>query len=343
MKSFIPAILRIAETRSVPDPLLRIGADILVLATEWRLRRPGQTDPAAFVRDMGESPIARGVDAANDQHYELPPSFFTLILGEALKYSSGYYTDARAGLDQAETEALTRTAQLADIAGGQTILDLGCGWGSLTLFMAERYAGTKITAVSNSANQRIYIQAEAARRGLQNITVMTADIGDFMTDDTFDRIVSVEMFEHLSNWASLFQRLHGWLKPDGRVYLHFFSHLEMPYRFNHDDPNDWVAQHFFTGGIMPSHDLIERLDIPFEVDLKARWSGTHYARTARDWLARFDAHRPSIEDVLRPVYGEDLVTWMNRWRLFFIATERLFGFRKGRLWGVSHYLLRPKP
>lgn len=342
LSRLISAILRVAETRTLPDAFLRAAADMLVLATEWRLRRPNHITPETFAREMASSPIARDVGAANDQHYELPPSFFGLVLGENLKYSCCHYTSPLDTLDKAEAEALARTALLADVADGQMILELGCGWGSLTFFLAEKYGSAKITAVSNSTAQCDYIQSEAARRSLNNITVITSDVSAFTTQAKFDRIVSVEMFEHLSNWASLLQRLHAFLAPDGRVYLHFFSHADRPYRFDHEDPDDWVAQHFFTGGIMPSHDLIERLHIPFEVDHKERWSGKHYARTARDWLSRFDRHRPAIESVLRPVYGDDLCVWMTRWRLFFIATERLFAFREGSLWGVSHYRLRPK-
>ncbi len=343
MSIVIPAILKAAESLPIPEPAIRAGADLLVWDTERRLRQPGRESLGAFVAEMDAAPIARATDAANDQHYELPPEFFALILGARRKYSCGYYDDSKGPvtLDDAEEAALTESARLADIVDGQSILELGCGWGSFSLFLAERFSRSTITAVSNAANQRAHIEAEARRRGLTNLRVVTHDINTFAPDAPVDRIVSIEMFEHIANWSALLRRMHGWLRPGGRVYLHFFSHVDVPYRFNHDDPNDWIAQHFFTGGMMPCHDMPMLLDIPFEVEAQTRWSGTHYARTARDWRRQFEARRPEVLAALGPVYGADLPVWIRRWRLFLIATERLFGFRDGRLWGISHYRLRP--
>ena len=207
--------------------------------------------------------------------------------------------------------------------------------------MAERFPGSRITSVSNSASQRRFIRDRARARGLTNLRVVTADMNDFTTEARFDRIVSVEMFEHMSNWRALLTRVNGWLKPDGLLFLHVFSHRATPYRFEVEDPSDWIAQYFFTGGVMPSHDLIRQFPDLFTVAMDWRWSGAHYARTALQWLENFDAHRATIDPVLREVYGQDARLWARRWRLFFLATAGLFGHRGGEEWGVSHYRLRP--
>lgn len=341
MSFLIPAILRAAETWPLPDALLRAGSDVLVWATDLEMRRKTPDYLRDFIAEMEAHPIARDVAAANAQHYELPPAFFAHFLGRYRKYSCGYFASPQTRLDDGEEAALSRTVEFADIRDGHSILELGCGWGSLTLYMAQRFPGASIVAVSNSAPQRAHIEEEAARRGLSNIRVVTADINTFAPESPVDRIVSVEMFEHLSNWTEMSRRMHGWLSAQGRVYLHIFNHAEMPYRFDETDPDDWIAQHFFTGGIMPSHGLLAQLDIPFEIEVETRWDGRHYARTAREWLKRFDADLPAIKQTLAPVYGPDLPVWIKRWRLFFIATERLFGYRGGTLWAVSHYRLRP--
>jgi cyclopropane-fatty-acyl-phospholipid synthase len=207
--------------------------------------------------------------------------------------------------------------------------------------MAEKYPASRITAVSNSHGQRTYIQTEAAVRGFTNLRVITADMNDFAAEDTFDRIVSVEMFEHMTNWKSLLRRVHGWLRPDGRLFLHVFSHHSAPYLFDVADKEDWIAQHFFTGGIMPSHGLIRHVADVFELESDWRWNGEHYARTARDWLANFDRQESAVMHILRDVYGADAGLWKRRWRLFFLATAGLFGHAGGSEWGVSHYRLRP--
>jgi cyclopropane-fatty-acyl-phospholipid synthase len=289
---------------------------------------------------MCDHPIALFADDANAQHYELPPAFFGHVLGPQRKYSCCLYPDADTTLGQAEEYALSATAAHAMLADGQAILELGCGWGSLSLWMAEHFPASRITAVSNSRPQRLYIEDAAARRGLTNLRVITADMNIFSTDQRFNRVVSVEMFEHISNWPSLLSRIGNWLLPDGRLFLHVFSHHTTPYRFDHNDKADWIAQHFFTGGIMPSHNLIRHVAPPFEVEADWRWSGTHYARTADDWLERYDANAEAIEQVLRDTYGSDWALWQRRWRLFFLATSGLFGAMGGQEWGVSHYRLR---
>ena len=288
---------------------------------------------------MREHPIAAFTDDANAQHYELPPAFFAEVLGPQRKYSCCYYPDENTSLAQAEEYALRETATHARLADGQTVLELGCGWGSLSLWMAEHYPASRIIAVSNSHTQRAHIEAEASRLGLGNLRVITADMNIFNTDDRFDRVVSVEMFEHMSNWRALLARINTWLRPDGLLFLHVFSHHATPYRFDQGDKADWIAQHFFTGGIMPSHNLIHHVAAPFAVEAEWRWGGTHYERTSNHWLMRYDQNANAIAGVLRNTYGADWGLWQRRWRLFFLATAGLFGANGGREWGVSHYRL----
>lgn len=236
-----------------------------------------------------------------------------------------------------------QTAEHAGLEDGQDILELGCGWGSLSLWMAARYPRARVTSVSNSHSQRAYIVGEAERRGLGNLTVLTSDMNDFSTERTFDRVVSVEMFEHMANWRLLLSRARGWLSPEGRAFIHVFSHARTPYRFDHDDPSDWIAQHFFTGGLMPSHGLMHLFPESFSVEREWRWSGDHYRRTAEAWLDNYDVHAEEIGDILRDVYGDQAALWRRRWRLFFLATSGLFGHDGGSAWGVSHYRLAPAP
>jgi cyclopropane-fatty-acyl-phospholipid synthase len=331
---------RAAERTPLPDALTRLGVGYLV----GRTRRQLETEPpsdALFARRMAARPIALATEAANRQHYELPADFFAHILGPRRKYSSCLWTSGVADLAAAEEAALAETCVHAGLADGQQILELGCGWGSLSLWMAERYPGARITAVSNSASQRACIEAEAQVRGLGGLTVITADMNDFDTAQQFDRIVSVEMFEHMSNWRALLARARSWLAPDGRFFLHVFSHRSRPYSFETDDEADWIARHFFTGGVMPSHGLVRQFPDLFAVEADWRWSGEHYRKTALAWLANYDANAPAIAAILREVYGEAWPLWRRRWRLFFLATAGLFGAQRGGVWGVSHYRLRP--
>jgi cyclopropane-fatty-acyl-phospholipid synthase len=335
--SLITAATDLVERVPLPDAVTESGISWLVGRTRRKL---AGGDVSAFVRRMAGDAVAVRPDAANAQHYELPAAFFGLVLGRNRKYSCCLYADDDT-LDQAEERALTETAAHADLADGQEILELGCGWGSLTLWMAARYPAARVTAVSNSHSQRAYIEAEAARRGLGNVRVITADLNVLSMDMRFDRIVSVEMFEHMTNWEVLLHRIRQWLRPDGRLFLHVFSHRSVPYRFDVADKDDWIAQHFFTGGIMPSHGLIRHVAHDFAVEEDWRWSGTHYARTARDWLRNFDRNDAEIRAVLKTVYGAEAGVWRRRWRLFFLATAGLFGHADGEEWGVSHYRLRP--
>jgi cyclopropane-fatty-acyl-phospholipid synthase len=340
--SLIEAAGRLAELAPLPDAVLRAGISYRVGLTRRALAASdAATAEEAFAAAMAARPIAEFTDAANEQHYELPPAFFGLVLGPRRKYSCCLYEEGVRTLAEAEEAALAVTAAHAGLADGQKILELGCGWGSLSLWTAERFPRASITAVSNSRPQRLYIEGEAARRGLTNLRIVTADMNHFTPGGRFDRVVSVEMFEHMANWPALLGRIATWLEPEARVFLHVFSHKSVPYRFDHGDKADWIAQHFFTGGIMPSHGLIRRFPGLFAVEAEWRWNGEHYRRTALDWLANYDREALAIRGLMREVYGADAARWFRRWRLFFLATAGLFGHRGGEEWAVSHYRLRP--
>ena len=331
-----------AEQVSLPDYLTRYGVSTLVARTQRRLAHADPEYTRRFASEMQGLPVAAYVADANAQHYEVPARFFELTLGPQRKYSCCYYATPEATLAQAEESALVATALRADLSDGQDILDLGCGWGSLSLWMARRFPQSRILAVSNSSSQRQFIEGEASALGLQNLQVVTADMNAFDPRRTFDRIVSVEMFEHMSNWRALLRRMRCWLKPEGLAFVHVFAHRATPYRFDHADAADWIAQHFFTGGIMPSRSLMHEFSDLFEVECDWWWPGTHYARTADGWLCNFDANRERIRDVLQGTYGDATSVWMRRWRLFFLATSGLFGHAGGHEWGVAHYRLRPQ-
>jgi cyclopropane-fatty-acyl-phospholipid synthase len=330
-----------AERAPLPDSLTLAGIDYLCGRTKRRLSLVPDETEAAFTTAMRYYPVATHTDDANAQHYEVPAEFFELVLGPQRKYSCCRYPSKTTTLEDAEIVALAETIAHADIQDGQTILELGCGWGSLSLYLAAHFPYARIMSVSNSASQRAYIESQIAARGLSNLDVITQDMNVFTPDETFDRIVSVEMFEHMSNWQILLERAREWLNPDGRLFMHVFTHRNRSYRFDHDDPADWVAHHFFTGGIMPAFDLPHRFRDLFEVEQEWRWSGTDYQRTAMDWLANFDANLDRIDPILRDVYGADASLWRRRWRLFFLATAGLFGHGDGEEWGVGHYRLKP--
>src|SRR5882762_5631107 len=338
--SFVSSIIGTAERVPLPDAIIRAAIHRLCSRTATRLASGNAESDAWFADEMAARAIAEYTDEANAQHYEVPAAFFAYVLGPNRKYSSCFYKEPASTLQEAEEEALRQTIEHADLADGQSILELGCGWGSLSLSMARQFPDSQLIAVSNSNSQREYIESQAAKRGLKNLRVVTSDMNVFDPNRQFDRIVSVEMFEHMMNWRELMVRVKSWLKPDGRFFMHIFTHRAGAYLFDRADGEDWIAQHFFIGGVMPSHHLIRQYSDLFEVEKEWRWSGTHYQRTALDWLGNFDFNRDEIEGILREVYGNDTALWMRRWRWFFLATAGLFGYADGSEWGVSHYRMK---
>lgn len=330
-----------AERAPLTDGMTLTGIDFLCGRTKRRLAATAATQENLFVDAMNQYPVAVHADEANRQHYEVPAAFFSRVLGPSRKYSCCLYPTEDTTLKEAEVHALAETVKHAAIEDGMTILELGCGWGSLSIYMAAQFPNSRIVSVSNSSSQRAFILATANQRGLTNLSVVTADMNDFSIDQRFDRVVSIEMFEHMSNWRKLLERACDWVKPEGRLFLHVFTHKDRSYRFDHDDPTDWIAHHFFTGGIMPAHDLPHRFADLFAVEEEWRWSGTHYRRTALDWLTNFDREIDRIQPIFTEVYGKDASLWSRRWRLFFLATAGLFGHDNGDVWGVGHYLMKP--
>ncbi|MEO7008910.1 MAG: cyclopropane-fatty-acyl-phospholipid synthase family protein [Caldimonas sp.] len=334
--------IRSVERGLVPDRLVRIGIRRL-LKERLAEQRADSAEAAAeltrgFLREMRAAPLAPLAEKANEQHYEVPAAFFGEVLGRHRKYSSSYWPKGVETLADAEAEALGTTCERAGLADGQDVLELGCGWGSLTLWMAECYPGSRITALSNSNSQREYIEAQAAARGLRNVRVLTRDINVFDTAERFDRVVSVEMFEHLRNWPQAFARVARWLRPGGRFFMHVFAHRGAPYAFVERDTGDWMSRHFFSGGMMPSDDLALHCQDDLRVLQQWRWDGTHYQRTAEAWLRNMDEHRSALLPLFRQTYGEDAELWWVRWRLFFMSVAELFGHDAGQRWWVSHYL-----
>lgn len=337
------SLIDLCERGLVPDVLTRHGIRRL---SAQRLRDEGAHDVRAaderfrhLLDELRQSPIAIETAAANEQHYEVPTRFFELCLGKRLKYSSCFYAEGTEDLDEAEEAMLALYGERAELADGQRILELGCGWGSLTLWMAQRFPNARITGVSNSRTQREHILAQAAKRGLGNVEIITCDVNRLdLPEGTFDRTVSIEMFEHMRNYQHLLGNVARWLKPGGKLFVHIFCHRSLMYPFETQGDDNWMGKYFFTGGLMPSADTL--LHFQRDLRIEQRWllPGTHYERTANHWLENQDRNREEVMSVLVQAYGAaEAARWNQRWRMFWMACAELFGYAGGNEWLVAHY------
>ncbi len=327
----------------LPDALQLAGARI---ATRMRLRNErlggveAQEDRLrSLVWHLSNGPVAERPDPANEQHYELPAEFFTLFLGPRHKYSAALWTAETASLQQAEEQMLALTCERAQVQDGMDILDLGCGWGSLSLWLAEHYPDARVTGISNSGPQRAHIEQQIAQRGITNLEIVTADANDYDPGRDVDRILSIEMFEHMRNWKQLLRRMSLRLKPDGKAFVHIFSHRSLAYRFE----GTWAAERFFTGGTMPSHDLMLRFQDDLVVEDRWAVSGTHYSKTLRAWLERLDANSQRALTILEEQTNRrEARRQLAAWRLFMMSAAEVWGWHGGDEWLISHYLLAPR-
>lgn len=335
------------ERGLLPDGVIRGGIRKFLKDKLDRERAHGIEFGAAhkikFIQQLKGSPIAVHTPKANEQHYEVPTEFFKFVLGKHMKYSSGYWAEGTEDFDRSQADMLEITVERADIRDGQSVLELGCGWGSLSLFMAEKFPGARITGVSNSRTQKEHIDGECARRGIKNLEIITADMNTFDIHRKFDRVVSVEMFEHMRNYQNLLAKIAGFLNPEGKLFVHIFTHREFAYPYDETDDRDWIAKYFFTGGIMPSDDLLLYFQDHFLIHHHWRVSGTHYQKTSEAWLRNMDAHKDKIVPILEKTYGvKECRKWWNYWRVFFMACAELWGYKDGTEWMVSHYLFNKR-
>ncbi|MGB0416280.1 MAG: class I SAM-dependent methyltransferase [Coraliomargarita sp.] len=329
--------INLAEHRILNDQLIRRGIRKL-LAERLQGLRQHPKSAKQWVHELQNRDLAESTEAANEQHYEIPADYFRDVLGPNLKYSCGYWKDGCDSLEQSEARMLELTCERADIQNGQRILELGCGWGSLSLWLAEHYPMSGIIAVSNSNSQREYIEGQARARGLNNLQVVTCDINKFEPNGAFDRIVSVEMFEHVRNHHQLFGRIQHWLRPDGKLFVHVFAHREQSYLFDPKSSKDWMSRYFFTGGMMPAADLLP-IAAADSLQEDARWevNGIHYSKTLEAWLKKQDAREPKVRRILSECYGTKTKVWLQRWRMFYMACSELFAYNDGTEWVVMHY------
>ncbi len=338
-------IIDLLERGAIPDSLARQMMRRLCAQRAASLNQhaeSGRRRLQQFLEKLRAAPIAPLPEKANEQHYELPPEFFQLMLGPRKKYSCCLWSEEADSLAAAEDAALRVTCQHAELEDGMSVLDLGCGWGSLSLWILEHYPRCQVTAVSNSRSQRLFIESEAERLGAAGrLHAITADMNRFQTPARFDRVLSIEMFEHMRNYERLFHSIAGWLRPGGKLFAHVFCHRQVPYEFEARGPTNWMARYFFTGGLMPSRDLFSHFPADLRIAQQLTWNGSNYAKTVGAWLANLDARREQVMPILRTVYGAEARRWFQRWRMFLLAGMEFFGYRGGEEWFVEHYLLEP--
>ena len=338
----IRSLISMAEKGWIPDFLIRTGIKKL---SRVRLDFAKNSLPEdieqrhhEWVQNMKVSPIALVPEKANEQHYEVPPEFFEIVLGVNLKYSSGFWPNGIQSLDESEIAMLNLSCDRAELKDGQSILELGCGWGSLTFHMAKSYPSSQITAVSNSKDQKLFIENKCENEGIKNITIITSDMNDFTIESKYDRVISIEMFEHMRNYKKLLKKVSNFLNENGKLFIHIFSHEFLVYPFENDGAGDWMAREFFSGGMMPSHKLLLYFQDDLNIEATWRLSGTHYEKTSLAWLKKMDSNRNAIIKIFEETYGvQNANIWFQRWRIFFMSCEKLFGYNNGREWGVSHY------
>lgn len=331
-------LLKLTDLGLMPDFIIRIGIRQLLKERLEVIRDYNQQD---FINELNNSLLAHETEAANEQHYEVPTEYFKLALGNKLKYSSCFYNGSES-LNEAEINMLELYKERAELSDGQSILELGCGWGSACLYFAQKFPNSKITGISNSNGQREYINSQIKALGLTNLTIITADINNFKTEEKFDRIISIEMFEHLRNYKKLFAQISSWLKDSGKLFVHIFCHKNKSYLFEAKDDSDWMAKYFFTGGMMPAKDLFYAFNENLEIINQWDVNGTHYSKTSEHWYENHLANKEKILPILKTTYKSEAGIWFNRWKIFYLACAELFGYDKGNEWFVSHYLFKKK-
>jgi cyclopropane-fatty-acyl-phospholipid synthase len=341
------SLVDLSDRGILPDKLIRFGIRRLDKKRLQAEKRKSMEDQGKalfeFIDNMRNSPIAIQPHKPNEQHYEIPPAFFQKVLGKHLKYSGCYWPEGVNNLDDAEAQMLELTSKRAQLENGMQILELGCGWGSLTLWMAEHFPESQVVAVSNSRPQADFINTRRVERGLDNVSVITEDINHFSIDRQFDRVVSVEMFEHMRNWPRLLQNISYWLKAEGKLFIHIFCHRRFPYTYDGDEEDNWMGKYFFSGGVMPSYKLLFYFQHHLMVENHWHINGMHYSKTAEAWLEKLDQNRNQILPIMQDVYGpKDAERWLQRWRIFFMACAELWGYCNGREWLVAHYLLNKR-
>lgn len=345
MKKMLNLSQALLERNMIPDFLIRIGIRRLLKAKldeEQSLKKQmGDKRKSDLIDFLKSSPIAVNTREANEQHYEMPTEFFELVMGKHMKYSCGLWQEGANDFDASEQDMLALTVERAQVSDGMAVLELGCGWGSLTLFMAQKFPKSQIVGVSNSATQKEFILRQAKNRKLANIRILTADMNDFTIAEKFDRVVSVEMLEHMRNYQKLLAKIDGFLKDDGKLFVHIFTHREFAYLYQEKDPSDWIAKYFFTGGIMPSDDLLSYFQDQLKLEQQWQVDGTHYQKTSEAWLKNMDKNKDLIMPILKSTYGPgQAIKWWVYWRVFFMSCAELWGYRNGTEWIVSHYRFR---